>query len=139
MFSSTLLAVVLAISPVAFGKLFTTSPVASTTFPAGQPATVNWQDDGSAPNLQAFGPSDIGLFTGSVNQQVLLQSIATAVDVSKQNTIQWTPNANVGPDGSKYFIRFTSNGLKDPAQPNFNFPAEAFSAMFTSVLLPIAP
>ena len=47
-----------------------TSPTASTTCAGGQTCTVNWQDDGQDPNLDAFGDASVGLYVGSVNQQV---------------------------------------------------------------------
>ena len=47
-----------------------TAPVATTSWPAGQPATVTWQDDGNSPTLQSFGPCLIGLYAGSQSQQV---------------------------------------------------------------------
>ncbi|KAA1471922.1 hypothetical protein DENSPDRAFT_880874 [Dentipellis sp. KUC8613] len=128
MFSTALVAVLLASSPVALGKIFTTAPVASTNWQAGQSVSVTWQDDGSAPNLQAFGLANIGLYAGSQIQQTLLQDIGN-VDVSTTNSIQFTPSASVGPNGASYFIRFTSANLKDPNTPTF--PAEAFSAIFT--------
>jgi hypothetical protein len=51
-----------------FSKI--TSPVASTSMPAGQSATINWQDDGTSPSLASFGPASIGLYAGSQQQQV---------------------------------------------------------------------
>ncbi|TFY63730.1 hypothetical protein EVG20_g6197 [Dentipellis fragilis] len=128
MFSTALVAVLLASSPVALGKIFTTAPVASTNWQAGQQFSVTWQDDGSAPNLQAFGLADVGLYAGSQSQQTLLQDIGN-VDVSTTNSVQFTPSASVGPNGASYFIRFTSVNLKDPNAPTF--PAQAFSAIFT--------
>jgi hypothetical protein len=50
------------------GKI--TSPVASTTWTAGQQATVTWQDDGMTPNLSSFGAALVGIYTGNANQQV---------------------------------------------------------------------
>ena len=47
-----------------------TEPTATTSWPAGQPATITWQDDGNTPNLTAFGPCTIGLYAGSQTQQV---------------------------------------------------------------------
>lgn len=47
-----------------------TEPTASTTWAAGQPVTITWQDDGNTPNLTAFGPCTIGLYAGSQTQQV---------------------------------------------------------------------
>lgn len=47
-----------------------TNPVASTTLPAGQQATIKWMDDGNSPSLAQLGPCFIGLYAGSVNEQV---------------------------------------------------------------------
>lgn len=47
-----------------------TSPVASTTFAAGQQETITWQDDGMTPSLTSFGPALIGIYVGNANQQV---------------------------------------------------------------------
>jgi hypothetical protein len=47
-----------------------TNPVASTSLPAGQQATVAWQDDGTSPTLASFGPASIGLYAGNAQQQV---------------------------------------------------------------------
>ncbi|KAI0046773.1 hypothetical protein FA95DRAFT_1559726 [Auriscalpium vulgare] len=129
MLSTSVLAFVLAAAPSALATVFMTSPVASTSWQAGQQFTVSWQDDGTAPNLQSFGPSSIGLFAGSVQQQTLLQEIADNVDVSQVSSVPFTPQASVGPSGAYYFIRFTSNSLMDTANPQF--PAQAFSAKFT--------
>jgi hypothetical protein len=47
-----------------------TDPIATSSLPAGQPATIKWQDDGTAPSLAQFGLSSIGLYVGSPTQQV---------------------------------------------------------------------
>ncbi|KAH9077757.1 hypothetical protein EDB83DRAFT_2636177 [Lactarius deliciosus] len=129
MLSSFLVLGLAAIAPSALATVFVTAPTASTSWPAGQQATINWQDDGNTPNLKSFGPSLIGLYAGNQQQQTLLQTIASDVDVSAVSTVTWTPDATVGPNFNNYFIRFTSNNLPDPTQSQFK--AEAFSAKFT--------
>jgi len=128
MLSSLLILSLAAVAPLAHATVYITSPVGSSSLPAGQPATINWQDDGTSPSLAQFGPASIGLFVGNQQQQTLMQPIATDIDVSKVSTQSWTPDATVGPDSAVYFIRFTSNSFQDPNQPQFM--AEAFSAKF---------
>lgn len=48
-----------------------TSPVASTSWAAGQQQTISWQDDGATPNLQSFGPAKVTLGVGNAITQVL--------------------------------------------------------------------
>ncbi|KAI9438317.1 hypothetical protein H4582DRAFT_1954208 [Lactarius indigo] len=129
MLSSFLVLGLAAIAPSALATVFVTSPTASTSFPAGQQATITWKDDGNSPDLKTFGPSFIGLYAGNQQQQTLLQSIASDVDVSAVSSVTWQPDATVGPNFNSYFIRFTSNNLPDPTQSQFK--AEAFSAKFT--------
>ncbi|KAH9034734.1 hypothetical protein EDB84DRAFT_1239183, partial [Lactarius hengduanensis] len=129
MLSSLLVLGLAAIAPSALATVFVTAPTASTSWPAGQQATITWQDDGNTPNVKSFGPSLIGLYAGNQQQQTLLQTIASDVDVSAVSTVTWTPDATVGPNFNNYFIRFTSNDLPDPTQSQFK--AEAFSAKFT--------
>ncbi|KIM41567.1 hypothetical protein M413DRAFT_445540 [Hebeloma cylindrosporum] len=127
MFSKVL--VTLAIASSAFATVFVTAPVASTTYSGGKPAVVTWQDSGSAPSLKDFGPSKISIYVGNAQQQTSLQTLNESVDVSTTNSINFTPDASIGPNGNEYFIRFESLSLKDAAQPQF--PALAFSAKFT--------
>ncbi|RDX42870.1 hypothetical protein OH76DRAFT_1410742 [Lentinus brumalis] len=127
MFSSALL-VLAAVAP-AFGAIFTTSPVGSTSWTAGQQQTISWQDDGSAPSLAAFGPAKVSVYVGNVNQQTMVQPIADNVDVSKTSSIVFTPDASVGENGAFYFVRFESLALKDATNPAF--PALAFSSKYT--------
>jgi len=124
-------ALVLALSASVFATVFTTAPVASTTWQAGQPQTVSWQEstDGAAPNLTAFGPAIISVYVGNAQQQTDLQTIGTSVDVSKNGSISFTPDPKIGSNGDFYFIRYQSISLKDATQPQF--PALAFSAKFT--------
>ncbi|KAG6840309.1 hypothetical protein C0991_007634 [Blastosporella zonata] len=118
----------LVLSSSAFATVFVTSPTASTTFVGGQQATISWQDDGTAPSLANFGPSKVSIYVGNAQQQTSLQLIVASVDVSTTSSIQFTPDATIGPNGSQYFIRFESLSFMDPAQPQY--PAEAFSAKF---------
>jgi hypothetical protein len=127
MFSKVL--VTLAIASSAFATVFVTAPVASSTYSGGKPAVVTWQDSGSAPTLKDFGPAQISIYVGNAQQQTRLQTLNSSVDVSLVNTINFTPDASIGPNSDEYFIRFESLSLKDAAQPQF--PALAFSAKFT--------
>jgi len=125
MFASILL---LAALPTAFANLYVTQPVATTVWPVGTTVTLQWQDDGATPNLAALGVCDVGIFAGNVNQQTLLQQIGT-FDVSTQASMDFTIHADIGPSNvANYFIRVTSQNLKDAA--NNIYPAQAFSAMF---------
>ncbi|KZT28223.1 hypothetical protein NEOLEDRAFT_1129554 [Neolentinus lepideus HHB14362 ss-1] len=129
MFGSAFTAVVFAaLAPSALATIFTTSPVASTSWPAGQQATISWQDDGISPSLQSFGPSKVSIYVGNAIQQTLLQPITPSVDVSTTSSIVFTPDASIGPNGADYFIRFESLSLKDATNPQY--PALAFSAKF---------
>jgi len=129
MLSSLLLLSLAAVAPLAQATVFVTEPVATSSIPASQAFTITWQDDGTAPSLATFGLSSIGLYVGSQQQQTLLQSIATNVDVSKVSSQAWTPDASVGPNSGAYFIRFQSNNASNPTQAQY--PAQAFSAKFT--------
>jgi len=127
MFSKAL--VTLALASSVFATVFVTAPVASTTYSGGKPAVVTWQDSGSAPTLKDFGPAKISIYVGNAQQQTSLQTLNASVDVSLTNTINFTPDASIGPNSSEYFIRIESLSLKDPSQPQY--PALAFSAKFT--------
>jgi hypothetical protein len=121
--------VTLALASSVFATVFVTAPVASTTYSGGKPAVVTWQDSGSAPSLKDFGPAKISIYVGNAQQQTSLQTLNASVDVSLTNTINFTPDASIGPNSSEYFIRIESISLKDPTQPQY--PALAFSAKFT--------
>jgi len=131
MLSSLLVLTLASIAPFARAAIYITNPVVTTSLTAGQQGTIAWQDDnnGTATNLAAIGPCLVGLFVGSATQQTLLQTLGTSVDVSKNNSLTWTPDPTVGSSGPYYFIRFQSNSLKDPSNPAN--PYEAFSAKFT--------
>ncbi|TCD68791.1 hypothetical protein EIP91_009805 [Steccherinum ochraceum] len=129
MFSATKALALAACAQGALGALFITSPVASTTWAAGQQQTLSWQDDGQAPNLQAFGPALVTVAIGNAIQQTSLQTVVSSVDVSTTSSIVFTPDQTMGGNSNDYFIRIQSLGLKDATQPQY--PALAFSAKFT--------
>jgi hypothetical protein len=120
--------ILLAISASAFANVFITSPTASTTFTAGQKATITWQDDSKAPSLKDFGPAKVSIYVGNAQQQTSLQTVVPSVDVSTTSSVEFTPDGGIGPNSDEYFIRIESLSLKDPKQPQF--PALAFSAKF---------
>ncbi|KAH9474774.1 hypothetical protein JR316_0013239 [Psilocybe cubensis] len=128
MFSKAFLA--LAFASTAFAGVFVTSPTQTTTFQAGQQATISWQDDGKAPSLSSFGPSKISIYVGNSLQQTSLQLINGNVDVSQSSSITFTPDPSIGPNSNQYFIRFESLSLIDNSvQPPI--PALSFSHQFT--------
>ncbi|OSD00529.1 hypothetical protein PYCCODRAFT_1426543 [Trametes coccinea BRFM310] len=128
MFASAAVLLLAAASP-ALGNLFMTSPVASTTWAAGQQQTISWKDDGSAPSLADLGACKVSVYVGSQTQQTLVQSITDNVDVSTTSSIVFTPDASSGENGNYYFIRVESINFKDPN--NSQYPAEAFSSKYT--------
>ncbi|KAI1792431.1 hypothetical protein LXA43DRAFT_341559 [Ganoderma leucocontextum] len=128
MFSSVLLLIAAAVSP-ALATVYVTSPVATTSWAAGQQQTVSWKDDGTAPSLANFGPSKVSVYVGSQTQQTMVQSIVPSVDLSTTTSIVFTPDASTGQNGQYYFIRFESISFKDPN--NAAYPALAFSSKYT--------
>lgn len=112
----------------AFATVFITSPTANSNFEGGKKTTISWQDSPDKPSLAQWGPSKVSIYTGNVNQQTMLQEISPNVDVSKINTIEFTPDASIGPNGKFYFVRIESLALKDSKDPKL--PALAFSATF---------
>jgi len=129
MFASTFFVLALAaFAPSALATVYTTAPIGTTSWPAGQQATISWKDDGTTPSLQSFGPSKVSIYVGNAQQQTMLQSITNSVDVSTTSSIVFTPDGTVGPNGADYFIRFESLSLKDATSPQY--PALAFSAKF---------
>lgn len=113
----------------AFAKVFVTSPTQSIGFTAGQTATISWIDQDGAPSLSDFGDAKVGIYTGNANQQTLLQLVVPQVNMGSTASIQFTPDASIGPNGDNYFIRIESLNLKDSAAPQF--PALSFSSRFT--------
>jgi hypothetical protein len=126
---SSLLA--LAALPQAFATVFITSPTDSTTCHGGQPCQLAWSEDkaNTPPLLADWGPTSVGIWVGSQQQQTQLQLIQDGVNVATTGSITFTPDPSIGPNDSVYFIRFTSDATKDPANPQFN--VESFSHKFT--------
>ncbi|KAH7928819.1 hypothetical protein BV22DRAFT_1003967 [Leucogyrophana mollusca] len=127
MFYSTFVTLALAASVLA--DVYITSPVSGTTFTAGQPATISWEDNGQSPSLAQFGPAEVSIYVGNAIQQTSLQTISSNVNVSSNASIVFTPDGTIGPNSNEYFIRVQSLSLMDAAQPQY--PALAFSAKFT--------
>ncbi|RPD61560.1 hypothetical protein L226DRAFT_534238 [Lentinus tigrinus ALCF2SS1-7] len=127
MFSSALL-ILAAVAP-AFATIYTTSPVGTTAWTAGQQQTISWQDDGSSPSLADFGNAKVSVYVGNAQQQTMVQSISDSVNVASTSSIVFTPDASVGENGAYYFIRFESLALKDAT--NSAYPALAFSSKYT--------
>jgi len=127
MFSKALLIFSLSLSHVAFATVYITAPVASTVYQAGQSALVSWIPDNNAPTLDQFGLASVSIYAGNANQQTQLQLLSPSIDVSKSSSLNFTPKADIGPDGQEYFIRIESLGFKDKSG---NF-VESFSALFT--------
>jgi len=127
MFSSSLVTLAVLASP-AFAAVFTTGPISSTSWAAGEQQTITWQDDSNSPSATDFGPAKVGIYAGNRNQQTLLQMVTDSVDVSTTKSIVFTPDRSIGPDSEQYFIRFDSLSLKDAGSPQY--PAQAFTAKF---------
>jgi hypothetical protein len=119
----------LSLVAAASANIYITSPVAGTVFTAGENSTITWQDDGKSPSLESLGPCKVSVYIGNAIQQTSLQLIVDSVDVSKEDSVVFTPDGSIGPSGSDYFIRIESLSLKDSANPQY--PALAFSAKFT--------
>jgi hypothetical protein len=128
--AATLFLALAAVLPSALATIFTTSPVATTSWQAGQEQTITWIEDPNnpTPSLKDFGPTKISIYVGNSQQQTSLQLISPSTDVSTINQFKFSPDATIGPNSKEYFIRFESLAFKDPKQPQF--PALAFSAKF---------
>jgi len=107
--------------------VFLTSPTAQTACTGTKVCTISWEDDGKAPSLTQFGLASIGVWVGSVTNQTELQHIQDGVNVATTSAVQFTVNPAIGPNSAVYFVRFTSQALKDNTT---GFPVEAFSAKF---------
>ncbi|TFK53037.1 hypothetical protein OE88DRAFT_1334691 [Heliocybe sulcata] len=92
---------------IARAELYVASPAAGSTCHAGQPCTVTWLDNGEVPLLSSLGACTVGLYTGS---DELLQEIEP-VNPASTLSLQFTPNAAVGPNGDGYYVRFQLDGM----------------------------
>ncbi|KAJ7058197.1 hypothetical protein C8F01DRAFT_1149915 [Mycena amicta] len=129
MFSVSSAIVALALTKTAFAALAFTAPTASIGAVGGQPFTLVWKDDGTAPLLSAYGPCKASIYAGNAAQQTSLQTISESVDPSNPLSLTFTVNATIGPNSDQYFIRFEALNTKDPN--NAAIPLLAFSHQFT--------
>ncbi|KIK07127.1 hypothetical protein K443DRAFT_673692 [Laccaria amethystina LaAM-08-1] len=88
--------------------LYVVSPSKGSVCHGGQPCTIEWLDDGTAPLISAIGVATVGLYTG---KQKIVQWIQ-AVDVTTAHSITFTPNPAAGPNSNAYYIAITSTSLK---------------------------
>lgn len=123
---SALFATLIALASSVNAGVYITNPTASSIVEAGQTINVTWQDDGAGAKLADIGSSSIDIAVGSQLTQVVVQNLATDVDVSKAQTVTATIDPTIGQDGQYYFVRVTSNDLK-----NGTLPYQSFSGRFT--------
>ncbi|KAF9474849.1 hypothetical protein BDN70DRAFT_841720 [Pholiota conissans] len=102
--------------------IYVVEPLKGSTCRANKPCTITWLENGERPLLSAVGVSTVGLFTG---RQQLVQTIPP-VDVSKTQSVTFTPNPSAGPDSDTYYIAITSTALKG----NDSIPYSAWSPFF---------
>ncbi|KAI0316873.1 hypothetical protein OF83DRAFT_1124377 [Amylostereum chailletii] len=110
--------------PFARAEFFVVNPSESTTCHAGQSCKVQWLDNGERPLLANMGPCYVGLYRG---KQQLIQQL-DPVDVSSVHSLDFTPQANAGPNSNTYYVAFTSVSLK---QANSSRPYIGYSPNFT--------
>ncbi|KAJ7622832.1 hypothetical protein DFH06DRAFT_1231586 [Mycena polygramma] len=97
-------------------------PASGSTCSAGTPCTVSWLDDGDSPLLDAVGVVTVGLYTGT---QQMVQTIPP-LDVASLHSVEFTPDAQAGPNSDSYCIAFTSTNAKENGTDYI-----AFSPFFT--------
>ncbi|KAM0746840.1 hypothetical protein T439DRAFT_383868 [Meredithblackwellia eburnea MCA 4105] len=113
-------------------SIYITNPIATTTLQGNKSFTITWLSDtgdgaGVTPLASSFGPTTIGLYTGSSTQQTLLLNLGTVSDPSKTKSLKATVPVTVGPSSAFYFLRFQSIS----ATSSSGVPLQAFSARFT--------
>jgi hypothetical protein len=79
--------------------------------------------------LKDLGSCSIALYTGNAQQQTLLQSISAGYNMAQFGSIDWLPDASVGPNSDLYFIRIEALNFKSLDNPAA--PYQSFSAKFT--------
>ncbi|KAF9029570.1 hypothetical protein BDZ89DRAFT_1065356 [Hymenopellis radicata] len=110
--------------------IYITSPVASTSWAAGETGTITWEDSSSSSTytLAEFGEAEVAIAVGSASSQTKLYIISPSVNFATTASIQFTVDGSIGADSDNYFIRVDSLNLKD--KTNTQYPAQAFSAKF---------
>ncbi|KAH7337623.1 hypothetical protein B0J17DRAFT_663649 [Rhizoctonia solani] len=126
--ATSVVALVAALAPAALAGPYFTAPVAGTVCTAGQPCSITWQDDGKAPTLAEFGDCSVAVYTGSAQQQSMIQNLAIT-NAQTAQTVQFVPDPAAGEDSTVYFIKMVSLNTADPT--NAMYKASAYSAMFT--------
>ncbi|KAL1413145.1 hypothetical protein Q8F55_000894 [Vanrija albida] len=124
--TTALFTALVALASTARAGVYITNPTASTIVQAGETINVAWNDDGAGAKLAEIGPSSIDIAIGSHNTQQVVQNLGEDVDVSKAQTVTATIDPSIGVDGQYYFVRVTSNSLR-----NGTLPYQSFSGRFT--------
>ncbi|KAJ7188390.1 hypothetical protein C8R46DRAFT_1054633 [Mycena filopes] len=119
---------------VARAGVYFIQPAQGSSCTGGAPCTLSWLDDGSAPFITDVGVVSAGLYTG---KQQLVQAIAP-LNVADRHSIEFTPNAQAGPNSASYYIAFISthetvNGTQYAAFSPF-FALDGMSGSFSSPL-----
>lgn len=81
----------------------TTSPTATTSWQGGKPQRIEWINDPNNPTpaLSDFGPCKISIYVGNAQQQTSLQLLSPSTDVSKNNSLEFTPDPTIGPNSNQ--------------------------------------
>ncbi|KAM0748440.1 hypothetical protein T439DRAFT_382272 [Meredithblackwellia eburnea MCA 4105] len=113
-------------------SFYITYPIASTVVTAPKAITLTWLADSGAtaaatPLASTFGPCHVGLYTGSVSQQIELAQFGTMPGPLTRNNWPVQIDPSIGPDSDLYFFRFTSLNATDAD----GVALQSFSARFT--------
>ncbi|KZV99012.1 hypothetical protein EXIGLDRAFT_831788 [Exidia glandulosa HHB12029] len=114
--------------PAALAEMAITDPNGLTTCSGGTNCNIKWQDGPNAPTLAASGTCSFSIYTGSQQQQTLLQPISGDVNVVATSALVFPIDPTIGPSSNAYFIRAQCS-VQDPADPTL--PLLAFSHRFT--------
>ncbi|BGP15566.1 hypothetical protein JCM10213_001343 [Rhodosporidiobolus nylandii] len=114
-------------APATLARVYIYKPVESSNYQPGDSFTVSWRDDGNTPSWTAWGPSTVGLYTGSPTSQTLLADLGSVNDASETYETRIVIDGKWGGDSSDYFIRVQS----ESATSDNGDPLQAFSARFT--------
>ncbi|KAJ6475233.1 hypothetical protein C8R47DRAFT_1142706 [Mycena vitilis] len=110
-------------------------PASGSTCSGGTPCTVSWLDDGDSPLLDAVGVVTAGLYTGA---QQMVQTIPS-LDVAGLHSVEFTPDAQAGPNSNSYYVAFTSTNAKQNGTDYISFsPFFTLKGMSGSFSSPLA-
>merc|ERR1712072_229562 len=99
-----------------------TFPVAGDVCHGTSECSLQWIDDGAEPSADRFGATRVGLFVGTVNDQVEIQDLGMVEDPVNEQNLRPRIDPSVGSNGDFYFIRFEST----EAQDDDGYPLQAF-------------